>query len=43
MKMEAAWTSGTLVSYNGTTWYHNPEELNSDLHHCENIKYYMKQ
>jgi hypothetical protein len=38
LKLEAAWTPETLVSYN-TTWHHNPEDLDSNLHHCKNLKF----
>jgi len=27
LKMEAAKSSKTLVSYHGATWHHNPEDL----------------
>jgi hypothetical protein len=37
VKMEASQTSETLVSYH-TTKQHNPEELDLNLHHCENLK-----
>jgi hypothetical protein len=38
VKKEAAWTSETL-SYHNSTWCHNnPEELNLNLHKCENLR-----
>jgi hypothetical protein len=27
VKMEAAWTFGTMVTDHNTTWHHNPEDL----------------
>jgi hypothetical protein len=38
LKMEAAWTSET---YHITTWYPNPEGLDLNLHHRENLKSYL--
>jgi len=38
LKMEAARTSETLVSYHNTTLRHSPEDLDMNLHRRENLK-----
>jgi hypothetical protein len=35
LKMEAALSSETMVSYYNTTWRHNPEDLDLKHHRCE--------
>jgi hypothetical protein len=42
LKMEAAWFSIMLLSYCISTWHHNPEDLDLNLHHCENLKSWIK-
>jgi hypothetical protein len=35
LKIEAVMSPNTLVSYFNSTWDHNPENLDLNLHHCE--------
>jgi hypothetical protein len=37
LKIEAARSSETLVFYHITTWYHNPEDHDMNLH-CDHFK-----
>jgi hypothetical protein len=43
LKMETAMSSATLESYHNTTWHHNPEDLNSNIHYYENLKFCIKK
>jgi len=38
LKLEAALSSETVVSYHNTTWRHNLEDLDLNLHSPENLK-----
>jgi len=38
LKLEAAKFSKPLVCNHITAWYHNPEDHDLNLHHCENLK-----
>jgi len=38
VKMKAARCSKTVVSHCNTRYCHNPEDLNLNFHHCENLK-----
>jgi len=38
LKMEAAESSETLVSYNNTTWHHNSDDLELNFHRREKLK-----
>jgi hypothetical protein len=31
------------VSYCNTTWHHNPDDLDLNLHHCENLKSFVNK
>jgi len=36
--METAWSFETMISYQNTVWRHNPEDLELNIHHHENLK-----
>jgi hypothetical protein len=38
LKMEAEMFSETMVSHHNTTWHHNSEDEDFNLHCCENLK-----
>jgi len=40
--LEAAWTSETLLPYRNTTWCHDSEELDLNIHRRENLKQYRE-
>jgi len=40
--METVWTFEKFVPYHSTTGFHNPEELNLNLHYHENLKSHIK-
>jgi hypothetical protein len=43
LKMEAAMFSEVLALYHNTTWHCNPDDLDLNLHHLENISHNLSQ